>query len=222
MSCRFYSGMTFLFVRSHLKILRIFLILFLSVIISCSGDKSGELVEFHGRTMGTTYSVKVVDNILFGDETKKESLKTGIDGILVQVNNKMSTWQKDSEISLFNSFKSTDWFQVSKDFVTVVNDARKISEVSDGAFDVTVGRLVNLWGFGPTIKEDNIPVDSEIEKAQELCDYRKLKTRVDEPAIKKEIPDMYVDLSSIAKGFGVDQVAEFLENSGFCWMVPRC
>lgn len=127
----------------------------------------------------------------------------------------MSTWQKDSEISVFNSLNSTDWFNVSEGFVEVVKDAEKISEESNGAFDVTVGRLVNLWGFGPIQKEDNIPTDEEIENAKVLCDYRKLHIRETDPAIKKDIPNMYVDLSSIAKGFGVDKVAEYIERSGY-------
>ena len=201
--------------KSLVKIFSLYLVITSLIFVSCSGNEKNGLTEFHGKTMGTTYSVKVIDIGLSQDEAKKKNLKLGIDEVLVQVNNQMSTWQKDSELSQFNSSKSTGWFPVSKDFMTVVKDARSISEVSNGAYDVTVGKLVNLWGFGPTIKEDNLPLDSEIEKAKELCDYRKLETKEDEPAIKKENPDMYVDLSSIAKGFGVDKVADFIKSSGY-------
>lgn len=198
-----------------MKIRHSYFLLAALFLLSCSQDSTSRLAEFNGRTMGTTYSIKIVESELAGNHAKKEELKNEIDAILVKVNNQMSTWQKDSEISQFNISKSTDWFPVSNDFVKVVEDAQKISRASNGAFDITVGRLVNLWGFGPSINEDEIPSDAELEKAKNLCGYEKISFRKENPAIKKDDGEIYIDLSSIAKGFGVDKVSEFLLDSGY-------
>ena len=104
------------------------------------------LAEFGGTTMGTTYSIKVADPPPSFDP---EGLHTEIDTLLRRINDQMSTYIKDSELSHFNARRETDWLDASPELVAVVLQAQSVSELTGGAFDVTVGPLVNLWGFGP-------------------------------------------------------------------------
>ena len=89
-----------------------------------------------------------------------------------------------------------------------------ISDETGGAFDITVGPLVNIWGFGPEGEIENIPADLVINQTKEKTGYQNLLVRMDPPALKKKFPDLYCDLSAIAKGFGVDKIAELLKGLG--------
>jgi thiamine biosynthesis lipoprotein len=126
----------------------------------------------------------------------------------------MSTYRNDSELTQFNRYLGADWFAVSAETVAVVAEAQRLAELSEGAFDVTVGPLVNLWGFGPDPRLATIPPADELAAARERVGYGMLEYRRDPPALRKARPDLYVDLSSIAKGFAVDQVATAIEKLG--------
>ncbi|MCA9068082.1 MAG: FAD:protein FMN transferase, partial [Planctomycetaceae bacterium] len=148
-------------------------------------------------------------------ELTPEKLQAEIDRCLVQVNNQMSTWQSDSELSRFNRFEKDEWFPVSNETAQVVQTAREISEQTGGAFDVTVGPLVNLWSFGPDKSEHKLPSEATIAKTKSRVGYSLVDVRLSPPALRKSQPDVYVDLSAIAKGFGVDQVAKVLDTHDF-------
>jgi thiamine biosynthesis lipoprotein len=105
-----------------------------------------------------------------------------------------------------------EWFDVSSDVALVVATAQQIAEETGGAFDVTVGPLVNLWNFGPDPQPQRLPADEEIEAARSRVDYRAIEVRRSPPALRKSRPDVYVDLSAIAKGFAVDAIAEMLDK----------
>ncbi len=156
--------------------------------------------------MGTTYSVKIVKNDSLLTEDVYTGLKPKVDNILTKVNKQMSTYMRESEISRFNDFSDTNWFPISKDFAEVVETALEIGIQSDSALDITVGGLVNLWGFGPDRKIINIPDDQEIDLFKSLTGLNKIPVRTSPPSIKKSIAEMSCDVSSIAKGFGVDKV----------------
>lgn len=176
------------------------------------------LIEIPGFTMGTTYRVKVVDsNRWKANDTDKigKSLSAGIAERLDAVNRRMSMWREDSEISRFNRSRETGWFEISADTARVIAEALETSKKSNGAFDITVGPLVNLWGFGPAKEKREIPGEAQIKEAMAKTGYRKLTVRLSPPAVKKEDSEIYCDLSAIAKGFGVDKVAEYLETQGF-------
>ena len=165
------------------------------------------LIVISGPTMGTTYTVK-----LHGAEADRDQLQVAIDTVLERINDSMSTWRADSELSRFNKSKSTDWFPVSAELTRVVAAAEKISNASDGAFDVTVGPLVNLWGFGPEGRAAAPPSEQQIENIMPLVGYRKLAVSTIPPALRKQHPGMYVDLSGIAKGYAVDAIAQLLDE----------
>ena len=162
-----------------------------------------------GSTMGTTYTVK-----FYSGETNAEAgvIQSRIDSLLERINDQMSTWRPGSELSRFNKSASTSWFSVSPELAHVVVAAGAISAMSDGAFDVTVGPVVNLWGFGPDRSTAGLPSQQQIREAMERVDYRQLLVRSSPPALRKLRPDIYVDLSAIAKGFAVDEVARLLDE----------
>ncbi|MCP5103708.1 MAG: FAD:protein FMN transferase [bacterium] len=161
--------------------------------------------------MGTTYMIKLVK----GGDTDAQKLQADIDVLLKRVNQQMSTWLKDSEISRFNQYSETGWFDVSADTAVVFSEALNISELSGGAFDITVGPLINLWGFGPGNKKRQVPGEEQIKEIMAGIGYQKLSVRQSPPALKKEEPALYCSLAAIAKGFGVDKTAEYLDSKGF-------
>jgi thiamine biosynthesis lipoprotein len=178
--------------------------------IACAPPDS-DLISIGGSTMGTTYTVKLR---AMPRSLSPEALAAQIARRLERVERLLSTYDPDSELSRFNRSPSTDWFEVSPDTATVVAAARAISERSDGAFDVTVGALVNLWGFGPGGRTAAVPDAAAIEAARALTGYRHLAVRLEPPALKKADARLYVDLSSIGDGFGVDRIADLLDRAG--------
>ncbi len=100
----------------------------------------------------------------------------------------MSTYIPDSELSRFNDSSSLDWFEVSPETAQVVQLALDLNQTCLGAFDVTVGPLVDLWGFGPGGREDSLPTQDAIDHALRAIGSDKLQVRSDPPAIKKAPP----------------------------------
>lgn len=167
-----------------------------------------EQVNLEGKTMGTAYSIRYVT----GDGTPPaREMQAEIDKRLEQVNDRMSTYRPDSELSRFNASRAVDKpFPVSPATAEVVLEALRINRVTDGALDVTVGPLVNLWGFGPEGRPDKVPSAAELELRRAWTGADKLAVQGD--ALVKRIPELYVDLSSIAKGYGVDVIAGYLQS----------
>ncbi|CAI1578652.1 Thiamine biosynthesis lipoprotein ApbE precursor [Serratia quinivorans] len=167
-----------------------------------------EQVNLDGKTMGTSYSVRYVT----GDDTPSAAkMQAEIDKRLELVNDQMSTYRPGSELSRFNASRAVDKpFPVSAATTEVVLEALRINRVTDGALDVTVGPLVNLWGFGPEGRPDKVPSAAELERRRAWTGIDKLSVQGN--ALVKSIPELYVDLSSIAKGYGVDVIAQYLQS----------
>ena len=179
----------------------------------CSRSAPHQLHQFSGKTMGTTFTVKVVSEQL--TDSAFQQMQDDINALLKEVNRQMSTYIPDSEISKFNQFSDTVWFSISDDFAYVLERSLEICKESGGALDITVAPLVNLWGFGPEKRTTVQPSDAEIEERRAWVGYQKLKVRRDPPAVKKTHPRVMCDLSATAKGFGVDKVADYLIKRGF-------
>ncbi|TWT57924.1 Thiamine biosynthesis lipoprotein ApbE precursor [Thalassoglobus neptunius] len=172
-----------------------------------------EVVEIVGETMGTTYSIKwVVESALQTDGPDLELIREQVDHRLNEILAMMSTYDPESELSRFNAQTSTDWFPVSAETAEVVEAALEIFRVSGGAFDPTVGRLVRMWRFGKDPAADGIPSDEEIQAAMESVGGEHISVRMNPPAIKKSLPDVELDLSAIAKGYGVDAIVALLNE----------
>ena len=163
--------------------------------------------------MGTGYEAKIVSTVAMSEEQYLE-IKNGIDSLLGVINQQMSIYIDSSEISRFNCYEKTDWFPVSTETAEVIKQSLKVSEKSDGAFEITVGPLVNLWGFGPEKRNANMPNTDSVIQVMRSTVYRKISARLSPASVKKKAPDVYCDLAAIAKGHGVDRIAEYLEFNG--------
>lgn len=188
------------------------LLLSMTLATGCDRRPGRDALTLTGATMGTTYSV-VLPGLHRGDDGAA-ALHRGIDAVLDEVNDLMSTYRADSALSRFNASASVDWVDVAPELARVVGAARDISAASGGAFDVTVGPVVNLWGFGPEVTADELPTQAEIDAALARVGWERLQVRDEPPALRKAMANIYVDLSAIAKGYGVDRVAALLEGEG--------
>nr|WP_275436054.1 FAD:protein FMN transferase [Vibrio sp. Of14-4] len=177
------------------------------IIAGC--EKPVDQVHLSGPTMGTTYNIKYI--VAEGQPTP-DVVQKEVDRLLEQVNDQMSTYRTDSELSLFNQSESSQPFEVSPQTATVVKEAIRLNNLTLGALDVTVGPLVNLWGFGPEARPEVVPSDNELKKRKAETGIEHLS--VNGNALSKDIPNLYVDLSTIAKGWGVDVVADYIESQG--------
>jgi thiamine biosynthesis lipoprotein len=185
------------------------LVAFASLLVLAGCEQPAEQVHLTGPTMGTTYNIKYIaaEGIPAAAELQKE-----VDRLLEEVNDQMSTYRKDSELSRFNQYKDSDAFEVSPQTATVVKEAIRLNKLTMGALDVTVGPLVNLWGFGPEARPEVIPSDEELAERRANTGIEHLE--VSGNTLKKDIPNLYVDLSTIAKGWGVDVVADYIQSQG--------
>ncbi|HBU38052.1 MAG TPA: thiamine biosynthesis protein ApbE [Planctomycetaceae bacterium] len=187
-------------------------ILFILLCAGCRSEKQGyERLVFNGLTMGTTYRiVATVDN----DSTTSLSLKKLVEKRLEELCQSLSTYIENSEITRFNSSAAGEWFGVSSDLYRVVVAADSISRKTGGAFDITVGQAVDLWGFGAEggALSNELPEQDKIHSAQQTVDYRQLQIQSDPPALKKSDSELKIDVSAIAKGYGVDEILLLLEN----------
>jgi thiamine biosynthesis lipoprotein len=165
--------------------------------------------ELVGSTMGTTFSVKIVAP---PPELDRDALRREIQGTLDAINATMSTYLEDSDLSRFNASASTDWIPVSTELCQAVEAAQVISDFTDGAFDVTVGPLVNLWGFGPDDGIAEPPSPDAVRAAMSNTGHARLHADCERPALRKESAGIYVDLSAFAKGHAVDKVADLLDD----------
>ena len=179
------------------------------LLVACSGDQRLPEYELSGSTMGTTFNVKLVAP---GENLDKDRLRVRLDETLAAVDQLTSTWRDDSELSLFNANPSTDWIAVTAEFCEAIENALLVSRQSNGAFDITVGPLVNLWGFGPDGERRAPPDAAALDAVMADIGYEGLSTRCDTPAIRKRSSGMYIDLSGWAKGYGVDRVAMVLDE----------
>lgn len=185
------------------------LVAFASLLVLAGCEKPAEQVHLSGPTMGTTYNIKYISA---EGIPSPQALQQEVDRLLEEVNDQMSTYRKDSELSRFNQLQSSESFEVSPQTVTVVKEAIRLNGLTQGALDVTVGPLVNLWGFGPEARPEVVPSDEELAARKAMTGIEHLS--VEGNTLRKDIPNLYVDLSTIAKGWGVDVVADYIQSQG--------
>ncbi len=186
---------------------------------SCAPPATDErpLVAFEGETMGTYYRVKIAGEEM--TEDRRRTLHEAAVEEMEAVNSSMSTYLEDSEISRFNRHPEASPFVVSAETFEVMRTAVEISEKTGGAFDVTVGPLVEAWGFGPrstpTGELDPRPLaDLELASLLGRIGYDKLVLDEAASTVSKSLDELHCDLSGIAKGYAVDRVAERLGSLG--------
>jgi len=169
------------------------------------------VVELKGPTMGTYYSVKV-PRPPAGLDVK--DLQIGVEAALAQVVGEISTYDPGSELSRVNRNPSAEWIPASTNLLAIAREGKAIGDLSGGAFDVTIGPLVNLWGFGPERKPDEVPTADAIRATRERVGAGMLSLRDEPPALRKARGDMYIDLSAMGEGEGADRVAAYLDARG--------
>lgn len=175
-------------------------------------DNDPEVLRLSGDTMGTTYNITVVDA---PENVDEDTLSAAIEAMLAIVNSQMSNWDKNSEVSRFNTNTSTEPLPISAEFATVMLAASEVHSLSGGKFDVTLAPLINLWGFGPKKPGEPIPSDTEISAALTNVGQSRVLTLSESPlTLQKSTPGVSVNLSAIAKGYGVDQLAAVLRDQG--------
>ncbi|WP_424933791.1 FAD:protein FMN transferase [Amaricoccus macauensis] len=180
-------------------------------LLLASCDRTPEVIRIAGETMGTTYHVTVVDP---PSEEDAETLRDAIEAKLAAVNGCMSTWDPDSEISRFNAMQSSEPMEITENMAEVVRAADAIHALSHGKFDITLGPLIDLWGFGEPRPGEPIPSDEAIAEALEIVGQARLIDLKPGPSLAKRDPRVRVNLSAIAKGYGIDQVAAVLAEKG--------
>ncbi len=172
-------------------------------------DPARVLVELRGRALGTTWSVKLATT---GLSEEVEQATTALIALrLERVDALMSTWKADSELSRFNTSASTAPFAVSAETLAVFEIAQQVSRRSGGAFDVTVGPLVQAWGFGSQGRSEP-PDPAILAVLRESVGYEKLVVDSASSSLSKRVPGLEADLSAVAKGYAVDLVALGLDE----------
>lgn len=173
-----------------------------------SREPPPQALELSGATMGTTYRVT-----LPGARPDDGAIGAAVRQALERVDALMSTYRADSEVSRLNRHESSEPLAVSAETHAVLSAAQAVSSATGGAFDVTVGPLVDAWGFGPP--ETSEPPSAEtVRGLMERTGWQKLVLDTQSPAVRKTVPQLRIDLSAIAKGYAVDLVAEALERLG--------
>jgi FAD:protein FMN transferase len=184
----------------------------LGIAAAVRAEAAPQLLTWEGRTMGTTYMVKIV-GVASADALVAE-LRAAVEARFEEINRQMSNYRPDSELSRFNASPSLEPFPVSPEFARVVRQALELSRDSGGAFDPTVGPLVDLWGFGASGRRAHLPSEAEIAETRQNCGAGHLQvTPQDE--LQKDIPGLRLDLGGIAKGYGADVAAQVLRARGY-------
>ena len=171
--------------------------------------------EFRGLAMGGTYSVKVV--------TAKDELETpGLQDVdrslrssLDRLEGLMSTWDPDSELSRFNRSTSLEPFTVAPETFEVFRWSLDVGVLSGGALDVTIGPLVDAWGFGPSGPRKTLPTNDEIDRLREATGPGRLELNPAAVTVRKTRPDVGCDLSSVVPGYAADRLSRELTDRGF-------
>ena len=187
-------------------------LLFMLVLTGCEHGSSE--FRFAGKTMGTTYSVVVNQESLSDQPVKYQALQDQINAELIRINRLMSTYDSASQLSHFNALPVGEAFAVHPDLHRVLRTSQALSELSGGALDVTVGALVNLWGFGPEASLPAVPSSLAVKMAKKNVGYQALEVDPGNYLIRKR-KALYIDLSAIAKGFAVDQLSVLLRAQGY-------
>lgn len=191
-----------------------FLAVALLVLAGCDNPtpqvKTGLVLE--GKTMGTYWRASLAGV----DDARQNELREKIQAQLDGDDRLLSTYKPDSALSLFNRSRGTEPYPVTEAMSDIVTASLRIGAKTDGAMDITVGPLVNLWGFGPEKQPVKTPNQAQIEAAKAITGLAHLTVinRAGQQWLQKDLPDLYVDLSTIGEGYAADHLARLMEQNG--------
>ncbi len=169
------------------------------------------LLTWQGQTMGSTYTVKVVGTNLAPAQIN--ALQAEVEQRLQEVNRQISHYQPDSELSRFNRAPANAPFRISAEFAALVRQSMDLNQRSGGAFDPTLGPVINLWGFGEQTPEHKVPTQAQLEETRRSTGFAHLRFTAAGELIK-DIPDLQLNFGANGKGFGVDEMARVLLAQG--------
>lgn len=161
-----------------------------------------------GESMGTTYRIKLSAG------TDAEAAHSVVKQTLGELEQALSTWRDDSWVSHFNRLRSTEPIAVPEIVWQLLEESLALSAETEGRFDITVGPLVERWGFGARPSPLSAPDEGEIGKLLERCGYKKLKLDPVSHRLTKLHPALELDFGAIAKGYAVDRIITALEKLG--------
>lgn len=188
-----------------------FILLSILVLAGCTDKPAeSEVKRLEGAIFGTFWMVSLADPV---SDSRLTELRQGIQETLERVDWQMSTWKPESELMQLNAHPVGEWRPVSDDLMRVLALSQEISAQSNGAFDITVGNLVNLWSFGPEQRPDSIPEPELLSSRLETAGYQGLELDSEAGKARRQA-DFFIDLSGVAKGFGVDEVSRYLAAEG--------
>lgn len=188
---------------------RSFLILSTAALAACQLED--EVLRLSGSTMGTTYNVVAVPS---GKSVDKTALQNAIRTALADVDTQMSNWNPASEISRVNAAPTDQLVELSPALAHVMRNADLVHKASEGRFDVTVGPLIDVWGFGSGTERPHIPAEADITAALARSGQERVLSLSD-AGLRKTAPGAEIYLSAIGKGHGVDRVADVVRSFGF-------
>ncbi len=176
--------------------------------IEPSSDSSLRGCSISGATMGTRYSAR-----FFAGPISEALVRAELFAAVDAVDRQMSTWKPDSDLSRLNAAPVDQWVRVPPELAIVLAEALRIGRESGGAFDIAVGDLVNDWGFGPGEPRDHLARLSGLATSRRYSAADSIEFDETGEFVRKRVP-VSLDLSGIAKGFGVDELARSLERLG--------
>ncbi|ATA21353.1 thiamine biosynthesis lipoprotein [Gibbsiella quercinecans] len=184
----------------------------LALLSACDSAQTRPQVTIEGKTMGTFYSVKISGELA----ESQQQLRQEIDALLEQANDDISTYRPGSVLSRFNHSPSTAPQPIPRGMADIILMAQRIGRDTHGAMDITVGPLVNLWGFGPDKHPWKTPDQQQIEAAKSLVGLQHLQLIGNSQGewLQKDLPALYVDLSTLGEGYGVDQLVQLMARKG--------
>jgi thiamine biosynthesis lipoprotein len=187
-------------------VVALFLIISTLLITGCGNSQHNEEAYLEGKTMGTTYHIK-----FYAEQVDPQAVQAEIDAVLVDINQSMSTYIEDSEINTFNRLDANEVMPISDDFRAVISESMRIGN-STKTLDVTMGPLIDLWGFGPDKKPTKRPTNEALANMINNIGIDKLV--LNEQGLVKTMADLELSFSATAKGYGIDKVAELLQSKG--------
>lgn len=185
-----------------------------AVLLSACGPakESRQGVVIQGKTMGTYYRVSMVGL----DKSREADLRAQIEAQLKEDDHQLSTYKEDSVLSRFNQYNGNQPQPISAGMADAVVTSLRIGQKTGGAMDITVGPLVNLWGFGPQKEPVKTPTQQQIDsaKAQTGLQHLQVTQQMNGAYLQKDLPGMYVDLSTVGEGYATDHLARLVESNG--------
>ncbi|MES1926870.1 FAD:protein FMN transferase [Salinisphaera sp. T31B1] len=187
------------------------LILWVCAIALAGCSPRDEPIRVSGPAQGTTFNVTVMSP----DGVDQASVASAVQRVIDTVDDQMSTWRDDSEISRFNRAPAGEWVPVSGDLAKITRQALALGRQTNGAFDVTLGPILKVWGFGAGADvPSKLPTTETLNAAREKTGIGQIDVRMEPPALRKKVDGITLDLAGLAQGYTVDRIADALRQLG--------